>query len=178
MKKINIAIIVSLVILTSAFTISNIWNLATDGIIVQFELPGEGTKGTISGLKTTIDFDTKNLSKSIIIASVEMKTLNSGTPKKDDHLKNADFFDVEKYPNASFASSAIKADGTGFIAEGNLTIKDKTLPVSIPFTFTEEGGKGVFKGTMTVHTGEFGVTKKSTDGKDAVIITLTVPVTK
>lgn len=178
MKKFSIIILAAVFIVTSAFTISNLWNVTPEGAVVQFELPDEGTKGTIGGLKTTLNFDPKDPSTASISASVEMKTLNSGTPKKDDHLKNADFFDVEKYPTASFTSTSVKASVAGFVAEGNMTIKDKTLPVSIPFTFTEENGKGIFKGTMAIHTGEFGVTKKSADGKDKVVVTLTVPVTK
>ena len=56
MKKLTIILASALVILSSAFTISMLWNVA-EGATVHFELPEEGTKGTIGGLKALINFD-------------------------------------------------------------------------------------------------------------------------
>jgi polyisoprenoid-binding protein YceI len=179
MKKISIVVVALIVVVASSFTVSMLWNVAPEGTIISFELPDEGTKGTLSGLKASIDFDHTNPASSKISASVDIKTLNTGNQQKDAHLLSADFFNAEKYPVVSFVSTEIKAADKGFIAKGNLTMKDSTKAVEIPFTFTEEvPGSGSFTGTMTVHSGDFGVTKKSKSGKDKVVITLTVPVKK
>ena len=167
MKKLTISIIALLVITLSAFTTSIIWNLASEGVTVNFELPSEGTKGSFSGLRTSIDFDQKNSGTAKIIASIDVNTLNTGNDKKDKHLLSADFFNAEKYPTVSFSSSSIKATKDGFIATGNLTMKDSTKTIEIPFTFSEDAnGGGIFKGKMTVHSGDYGVTKQSKEGKD------------
>lgn len=176
MKKLSISLIALSVIIVSGFTASMIWNVSNEGVTISFELPDEGTKGTVSGLKATIDFDHKDPSTSKIEASIDFKTLNSGNKQKDDHLKAADIFDAEKYPTIKFTSSSIKATKEGFLATGNLTIKDSTKTIEIPFTFTEEAnGSGVLKGSMTVHTSDFGIMQK---GKDKVIVTINVPVKK
>lgn len=179
MKKLSIIIIAILAIITCGFTASLLWNVASEGVTVNFELPDEGTKGTVSGLKASIDFDKADPSASKISASVDINTLNTGNKQKDDHLKAPDFFNAEKYPTISFISSSIKADKNGFIATGSLTMKDSTKNIEIPFTFIEEAnGSGTFKGTMTVSTGDFGVTKKDKSGKDKVVVTLSIPVKK
>jgi polyisoprenoid-binding protein YceI len=179
MKKRAILLITIIAVLTSAFTISMIWNIDDQGTAISFELPDQGTKGTLSGLKATIDFDQKDPSSAKINASVEVKTLNTGDKQKDNHLLSADFFNAEKYPTISFVSTSVKAIETGFLATGNLTMKDSTKIVEIPFTFSENtNGGGAFKGTMTVFSGDYGVTKKSGTGKDKIIVNLTVPVKK
>jgi polyisoprenoid-binding protein YceI len=177
MKRISV-LLIAVLITASAFTISHLWNVSNEGVAITFELPDEGTKGTISGLKANIDFDQKNPAAAKISASVEIKTLNTGNKKKDDHLLSADFFNAEKYPLVSFVSTSVKATETGFLASGNLTMKDSTKAVEIPFTFNEKDGAGSFQGTMTIHSGDFGVTKQSKSGKDKVVITLNVPVKK
>jgi polyisoprenoid-binding protein YceI len=179
MKRTSLIVLAAIMVVASGFTASMLWNVSNEGLTINFELPDEGTKGTLSGLKASIDFDQKDPANSKISASVDVKTLNTGNKQKDDHLLSADFFNAEKYPVISFVSTSVKATENGFLASGNLTMKDSTMAVEIPFTFKEEGnGGGAFHGSMTVHSGDFGVTKKSKSGKDKVVITLNVPVKK
>ena len=178
MKKLLIIIIASLAIITSAFTVSILWNIANEGVTVNFELPEEGTKGTLSGLKAMINFDQKNLVNSGMEVTMDVKTLNTGNQQKDHHLLSADFFNAEKYPLITFVSSSIKTTEMGFLATGDLTIKDSTKTIEIPFTFTEEKNTGVFKGSLAIYSGDFGIMKKSNTGKDKVLVTITVPVNK
>jgi polyisoprenoid-binding protein YceI len=179
MKKITIVFTFLVLIIASGFTVSILWNVKPEAATISFELPEEGTKGTLSGLKATIDFDQKDPASSRINASVDIKTLNTGNKQKDDHLLSADFFNAEKYPQISFVSTSVKAAEKGFLAIGNLTIKDSVKAVEIPFTFTESAtGDGSFNGSMTVFAGDYGVTKKGKSGKDKVLITISVPVTK
>lgn len=179
MKKIYVLMSAAFVIITSAFTVSMLWSVSNEGVTVNFELPEEGTKGTLSGLKATIDFDQKDPSSSKITASVDINTLNTGNHQKDKHLLSSDFFDAEKFPTASFTSTSIQTNKEGFLAKGNLTMKDSTKAIEIPFTFTEDAnGAGVFKGTMTILSSDFGIMKKGKSGKDKVMITLSVPVKK
>ncbi|HEY0029294.1 MAG TPA: YceI family protein [Bacteroidia bacterium] len=179
MKKSSFFIIALVIIISSGFSASLLWNVSPEGLTVNFELPDEGTKGTISGLKASIDFDYKDPSAAKISATMDINTLDAGNAQKTKHLLSADFFNAEKFPTASFVSSAIKANADEFIATGALTIKDSTKTIEIPFTFTEgTDGSGTFKGTITLFSGDYGIMKKSKTGKDKVVITLTVPVKK
>jgi polyisoprenoid-binding protein YceI len=179
MKKTTFILIACVFVIVSGFTVSMFWNVMNDGVTISFELPDEGTKGTLGGLKATIDFDQKDPANSKISASVDIKTLNTGNKQKDDHLLSADFFNAEKYPSVTFVSKSVKATDKGFLANGDLTMKDSTMSVEIPFVFVEGAdGTGSFQGTMTIFSGDFGITKKSKSGKDKVVITLNVPVKK
>lgn len=178
MKKVTGIALLLAVLIFFGFTVSRSWKAAAEGVTISFELPDEGTKGTLSGLNAVIDFDKNDLGNSKIAASVELKTLSTGNKQKDDHLLSADFFDADKHPKILFESTSIKASDRGFIVTGNLSMKDSVKAVEVPFNFTEENGAGVFKGSMEIHPGDFGVTKKSKTGKDKVVVMLTVPVTK
>ncbi|TND05904.1 MAG: hypothetical protein FD123_3595 [Bacteroidetes bacterium] len=164
----------------TAFTLfSNDWTPVTDQAKVSFEMPNEGTAGTLGGLKTTISFNPANPAESKIEATVDPSTINTGVEGKDTHIKSADFFDVAKYPTIRFVSEKVTATAAGFIATGKLTIKDSVKTVDIPFTFEPKGdNEGVFKGHMEIFYGDFGVNKKSKSGKDKVKITIEVPVKK
>lgn len=179
MKKGIMFLLGIITFLSCAFTTSLLWNVESQGVTVNFELPDEGTKGTLSNLQASIDFDQKDPGNAKISASVDVKSLNTGNKQKDDHLLSADFFNAEKYPVISFVSTSVKAVENGFLAKGDLTLKDSTKTVEIPFTFSEdENGVGTFKGTMRLFSGDYGVTKKSKSGKDKIVVNLTVPVKK
>ena len=63
-------------------------------------------------------------------------SLSSGNDDRDNHLKSADFFDVEQFPTITFRSTAVKArrDNTWEL-EGDLTVRDATLPVTLQVDF-------------------------------------------
>jgi polyisoprenoid-binding protein YceI len=178
MKKTIIFTLAIFALAASGFTVSMLWNVVPEGVKVNFELPDEGTKGMLGGLKASIDFDSKDPVSSKISASVDLKTLNTGNAQKDHHLMSADFFDVEKYPVATFTSTSVKAVKEGFLAEGTLTIKDSTKNVEIPFGFTEDANGGTFSGTLSIFSSDYGIMKKSKSGKDKVVVTIIVPVKK
>ena len=67
---------------------------------------------------------------SSVTAKVDLTSINTGQEQRDAHIRSADFFEVEKYPEMLFVSTAIKQGEEGFILEGDLTIKDVTKQVA------------------------------------------------
>jgi polyisoprenoid-binding protein YceI len=67
---------------------------------------------------------------SSVTASVDMTSISTGQEQRDAHIRSADFFEVEKYPEMTFASTGIKAAEEGYVLEGDLTIKGVTRPVA------------------------------------------------
>jgi polyisoprenoid-binding protein YceI len=67
---------------------------------------------------------------SSVTASVDMSSISTGQEQRDAHIRSADFFEVEKYPEMTFASTALKVSEEGFILEGDLTLKGVTKPVA------------------------------------------------
>lgn len=94
-----------------------------------------GTLGKVNG---TIDWDEKDPTKSQIEVSIDVDP-NTQEAKRDTHLKGPDFFDVEKFPKATFKSKKIaKAGKDKFKLTGDLTLKDVTKEVVFEMTLTPE----------------------------------------
>lgn len=82
--------------------------------------------------KVTIDLAAKTGSADI---SIDVKSVNTGVAKLNDHLKSDDFFDAEKFPTITFKSHNFKFDGDRLAAvDGDLTIKGITKPVTLTVT--------------------------------------------
>ena len=93
-------------------------------------------KGTFSGLTGTLTEHATDASLSTIEASVPVAGVSTGDPQRDGHLKSADFFEAEKYPDMTFKSTTVVKKGEGeYAVTGNLTLHGVTKPV----TFAVEG---------------------------------------
>ena len=83
---------------------------------------------------------------STVTASVDLASVNTGQEQRDAHIRSGDFFDVEKYPEMTFSSTAVKAAEEGFILEGDLTLKGVTR--SVAFNLEVSGvGPDAYGGT-------------------------------
>lgn len=69
---------------------------------------------------------------SVVIATDSVST---GAADRDGHLKSEDFFDVEQFPEMTFASTAVRRRGDAWVLDGVLTVKDTSKPVSLDFEF-------------------------------------------
>jgi len=90
-------------------------------------------EGTFSGMTGEVIFNDDNLSGSIVNVTVDVNTIQTGNERKDDHAKGNKWFNANEYPTMTFLSSDIVNDGDSYIAKGQLTIKDVTREVEIPF---------------------------------------------
>ena len=71
--------------------------------------------------------------------TVSTNSINTAVEMRDNHLKSADFFDAEKFPEMKFVSTSIKkVKGSTYQLKGNLTIKDVTKPITVTAKY---GGK-------------------------------------
>ena len=67
---------------------------------------------------------------------IDVAGVNSGEPGRDDHLRNADFFEVDKHPVITFRSTKVEDAGGGdYKVTGDLTIKDVTRPVTLDLEY-------------------------------------------
>ncbi len=123
---------------------------------------GLNTDGTLSGLKGTILFDPSRLTDASFNVSVDVNTINTGIDMRDSHLKREEYFYIEKYPNISFSSTAIKADNDGYIVSGQLTIKGISKSISFPFTTVTQNGGMLFTGNFSINRKDFNLGGGST----------------
>lgn len=75
--------------------------------------------------------DDKNPAKSTVKVTIKMAELSTGIPKLDEHLKGADFFDVEKYPTATFESTKVVVSGKTAKVTGTLTLHGVSKPITL-----------------------------------------------
>lgn len=89
--------------------------------------------GSITGITGTIHYDDQDVTKSSIEAIIKVSTINTNNEGRDKDLRGASFFDTEKYPEAKFVSKRIEKRGDNYVAIGDLTIKDVTKEIELPF---------------------------------------------
>jgi len=148
---------------------------------ITFKIKNLGiyTDGTLGGLQAEIHFNPADLSTSTIKASVDANTLNSDNDSRDEHVKSADFFDVAHYPAITLKSVTIKhKSGNNYSGQFNLTIKDKTRLIEIPFSCIDKGNTLAFNGTFKINRIDYGVGSSSMILSDEVVITINAEVGK
>lgn len=87
-------------------------------------------RGRFTGVDATIEIGERP-EDSKVTAVIDMASVDSGDKTRDDHLRSGDFFDVEKFPKATFSSTRVTWDGKRGTLSGDLTIKDVTRPVTL-----------------------------------------------
>jgi polyisoprenoid-binding protein YceI len=91
-------------------------------------------RGSFGEFGGTIYLDGEDLTKSSVEVTIDAASIDTANEQRDNHLRSADFFDVENHPEIAFKSGSIKKDGDRYIAVGNLTIRGNTRLVELPFT--------------------------------------------
>ncbi|MCD0467204.1 YceI family protein [Flavobacterium sp. ENC] len=112
--------------------------------------------------------DFNNAKVSIVI---DVKSIDTNQPQRDEHLQNGDFFDADAYPQITFQStSLVNTEGSAYKMTGDLTLKGVTKPIelSVEYGGSEKDGQGNvkhgFEVTGIVNRKEFGMTwNKITD---------------
>ena len=90
-------------------------------------------KGRFRDLEGVIVLDEHDVSRSSVTATIRAESIETGNKRRDGHLLLRDFFDVEKFPEIEFRSTNIRRgkDRDSLDLEGELTIKDKTIPIAL-----------------------------------------------
>lgn len=115
---------------------------------------------------------------------IKSDSITTDTPDLTKHLKTADFFDVAKYPEATFASTAIKAGGEGGASHtvtGNLTLHGVTKSVTFPATINVTPDVATVDSTFSINRKDFGINYAGAADnaiRDNVVLTLKIRANK
>jgi polyisoprenoid-binding protein YceI len=90
-------------------------------------------KGEFNEWSGTILYDDKDISKSSVEVTIKTASVDTKDVKRDEHLRSADFFDVEKHPEIIFKSKRIEKSDDGYVAVGDLTLRGVTKEIQISF---------------------------------------------
>jgi polyisoprenoid-binding protein YceI len=118
-----------------------------------------GSFGTFSGEIVTAE----NPLDSTVNVTIDATSIDTKNQMRDDHVRSADFFEVESHPSITFTSTKVRFEDGDFFIDGNLTIRGVTKPVTLDVDTPEfgpsmQGGtKAGFSATTEINRGDFGV---------------------
>lgn len=81
----------------------------------------------------TVNYNAADVSKSSVEFTAKVTSVDTGVAGRDRHLRTADFFEVEKYPDLTFKSTKVEKKGKNWIVTGDFTMKGVTKTISFPF---------------------------------------------
>ncbi len=115
--------------------------------------------GRFASWSGTLELDESDLTKSRLDVTIDAASVETKEAKRDEHLRSADFFEVEKYPHLTFKSTKIEKSDDGYKLTGDLTIRGITKSV----TLEVEGGETVkdpWGGTRTGFSAKTALSRK------------------
>lgn len=112
--------------------------------------------GGFTDFAGTVDLG-EPIEKSRIQVTIQTASLYADKEKLTKHLKSPDFFDVAKYPTATFQSTEIKKDGAGHTVTGDLTLHGVTKRISFPATIKKEGDAVTATAEFSINRQDFGI---------------------
>jgi polyisoprenoid-binding protein YceI len=122
-------------------------------------------RGTFGELSAVINFDPANLAEASVEATINVASINTGVEDRDNHLRSADFFEVEKYPNITFKSTSSEITGENSAkVTGDLTIRDVTKSVTLDVEFLGQVAspygdtRAGFEANVKINREDFGLT--------------------
>src|SRR5580704_10818333 len=138
MKKSLIAFGFAIILAATTHAQTTTWQLDPAHSNAQFSVRHLGisnVQGEFTKLTGTVNLDDQDISKSTVTASIDVNSLDTRQPHRDDDLKTDHFFDAAKYPTITFQSAKIWSTGEGTAKmTGNLTLHGVTKEVTFDVT--------------------------------------------
>ncbi len=141
-------------------------------------------QGRFDKLVGTLQIDGKDLSKSSVQLTMQTESVDTNVAPRDMDLRSSNFFDVAKYPEMTFRSTRIRSYGRGYLAEGDLSLKGVTKPVTISFKQYGPirdpwGGTriGILAEPLTIHRSAYGMAFDADTVSDDVIVHISLEAT-
>ena len=125
---------------------------ADSSLTLQGTDAGRPFEGEFRTFSADIVLNPEDLSNASISAEIDTGSVFTADDKRDSALPGRDWFDVLNFPTATFVSESITSDGdSNYKAEGTLTIKGISHPLTLPFTLAIEGNNATAKGTVSLN---------------------------
>ncbi|MDX1593732.1 MAG: YceI family protein [Gammaproteobacteria bacterium] len=150
-----------------AWSADYVIDTAKDHAFIHFRIKHLGFSwlyGRFNEFEGTFSYDEAAPEKSAVDITIDVASLDTNHAERDKHLRSDEFFDVERYPQATFTSTAFRPDGQGGgVLVGELTLRGVTRPVEIA---VEQIGSGKdpwggfrrgFQGRTTLALRDFGI---------------------
>jgi polyisoprenoid-binding protein YceI len=143
----------------------------------QGKMNGDAFTGVFRRWTADIVFDPTNLASSKAIVTIDVSSAVTGDADRDQAMPTGDWFAAQKFPKATFTTSAIKALGGGrYQAAGDLAVRGVHRPVVLPFTLAISGDTARMNGALVLNRTAFGIGQGKWSTSDVVDTSVTVNV--
>ena len=141
MKKSLLAAALALPLgLTSVSAPAETWTVDAAHSTVGFSVKHmmvSNVKGAFGKFTAKVEGDPADVTTAKITATIDVASVDTREPKRDEHLRASDFFDAAKYPQMTFTSTTVeKVSATKAKVTGNLTLRGVTKPVTLDVEYT------------------------------------------
>jgi len=122
---------------------------------------GEAFDGAFEMFSADIQFSADNLENSSVTVTVPLSSVDAGSTDRNSTLPGKAWFSTKKFPDAVFTANVFKPMGEGaYDAEGELTIKGISRPLSLPFTLDVDDDMAVMRSTLEMNRTEWDIGEK------------------
>ena len=157
------------------------WRIDPQHTAAQFSvrhLTISTVRGQFSNVKGAVQWDDEDITKSTVDISIDVNSVDTREPKRDAHLKSADFFDAAKYPEMTFKSKKIEKIGDGKLkVTGDLTIRGTTKEVILdidgptaPIKDMQGMQRAALTATTKINRQDYGVKWNATMDNGGVVV--------
>ena len=164
----GIALLFSALTMLSGGAIAAEYEIDIEGMhaSIQFRIIHLGFSvltGRFNDFGGSFTWDKDNPEASSINVTIKTASLDSNHAERDKHLREADFLEVEKYPEATFKSTKYNGDAGGGKLDGILTLHGVSKPITIDIEYIGEGDdpwggyRAGFEGNVTLRRSDFGM---------------------
>lgn len=158
---------------------ATVWQVVPEKSRIAFSgtHAGRPFTGTFQSWQADIAFDPADLASSRALVTVDLSSAVTGDATYDKTLPTVDWFNISAVAQSTFVTDRITTadEGKSFITEGKLSIRGVEVPVTMAFSFAENGDEAQLEGTATLKRLDFGIGKGS--DAEGAWVSLDIPVT-
>ncbi len=144
---------------TPSHTTSGDWSIKPEESSLGFVATYNGAEvtGRFANWTSFITFDPQKLGAASATVEINMASYTISDAYLQAQAEGSDGFSLASFPTASFESTAFREDTSGFIMDGVLTLRGISVPLSIPFSFEQDGDTARVSGSASLDRTAFGI---------------------
>ena len=161
MKRFALFTVVALLASGGAYGDAPLWTVAADSYLgYELLFAGNDVDGEFTGFDAQIQFDPDMLDTSRFLVVVDLKFIETEDEEHSTALRGPEFFEIDVFPEALFEAAEFRHIAANqYEGIGQLTIRDWTLPLALPFTFDTNDAGATLAGEVIISRLEYGVGK-------------------
>lgn len=170
--KFNKVFFLVLVFALSAFKTVYDWQIRKD---FQVKFTHEDADGVFKKLEGKVVFDENHPENAVFDVAIEVKSVETGNPMRDESIASDNWLNAEKYPYITFKSTGAVKGEEKWVTTGTLGLHGVEQPLALPFSFKTDADGALFEASFILKMADF---KLSDDPAETLLLEIRVPVEK